>query len=73
MDLKIGLVDSPREVEVELPDDIDREELRKTVISSEWFWLEDKKGRSIGVDGKKVTYVVIGSQREERRVGFGAE
>ncbi len=72
MDLKIGLVDSPREVEVELPEDIDREELRGQVVSGDWFWLEDKKGRSIGVDGKKVAYVVIGSQREERRVGFGA-
>ena len=72
MDLKIGLTDSPREVEVELPDEVDRENLMNTVKSGEWFWLEDKKGRSIGVDGSKVAYAVIGSQREERRVGFGA-
>jgi hypothetical protein len=77
VEVRIGVTQSPREIEVELGDDADADRLAKQLgeaLTSEAgiFWLTDRKGRRVGVPAAKVAYVEIGSPTEERRVGFGA-
>ncbi len=76
MDVRIGVTQHPRELDVELADDTDRDELTRSIEEaladdSKVLWLTDRKGRRVGVPSVKVAYIEIGAA-EERRVGFGA-
>lgn len=76
MDVRIGLVYSPRELEVELPDDTDVETLRAEVdrvlaADSGVLWLTDRKGNELALPSEKVTFIQIGSGGEKGRIGFG--
>ncbi|HEX4978665.1 MAG TPA: DUF3107 domain-containing protein [Acidimicrobiales bacterium] len=73
MEIRIGVTQSPREIEVELDDD-DAAEVRQTIEAAlgdegGMLWLTDRRGRTIGVPAAKVAYVEI-TPRDERRVGF---
>ncbi len=77
MDVRIGITQTPKEVEVELSDDADREkvlaEIEKLLKTGDGvLWLTDRKGRKVGVPVPKVAYVEVGAPTAERRVGFGA-
>ncbi|MBV8982558.1 MAG: DUF3107 domain-containing protein [Acidimicrobiia bacterium] len=77
MDVRIGVTYTPKEIEVELSDDTDRDQLIKTVeeavsAESKMLWLTDRKGRSVGVPSAKLAYVEIGAGASDRRVGFAA-
>ena len=77
MDVRIGVTYTPKEIEVELSDDTDRDQLIKTVeeavsADSKMLWLTDRKGRSVGVPSAKLAYVEIGAGASDRRVGFAA-
>jgi hypothetical protein len=77
VDIRIGVTQAPREIEVELGDDADVEKLTKhieEILSSGGgvLWLTDRRGRRVGIPAAKVAYVEIGSPSDERRVGFGA-
>ena len=77
MDVRIGVTYTPKEIEVEVSDDTDRDQLIKTIedaVSSEgrMLWLTDRRGRSVGVPSSKLAYVEIGADTGERRVGFSA-
>jgi hypothetical protein len=74
MDVKIGVVYSPRELSLEV--DGNPEELAKSVQSTlanggGMLWLVDRKGKRIGVPVDKVAYVEIGEEDAMKRVGFG--
>lgn len=76
MDVRIGVTQHPRELDVELADDTDRDELTRTIEEAladddKVLWLTDRKGRRVGIPSAKVAYIEIGGA-EERRVGFGA-
>ena len=76
MDVRIGLVDSVRDLEVELPDDTDVAALEAQVNElltrvDGTLWLTDKKGNRVAVAGPRVTFVAIGSATEKGRIGFG--
>jgi hypothetical protein len=76
VDVRIGDTQHPRELDVELADDTDRDELTRSIEEaladdSKVLWLTDRKGRRVGVPSVKVAYIEIGAA-EERRVGFGA-
>ncbi|MDA8396495.1 MAG: DUF3107 domain-containing protein [Actinomycetota bacterium] len=76
MEIRIGFVDSPRELDLEL-EEADQAILTKAVDSAmadtgRLWWVTDKKGRRVGISPSRVAYVVVGAQKEERRVGFGA-
>jgi hypothetical protein len=76
VDVRIGLVYSPRELEVELPDDSDVAALQADVDrlladESATLWLTDKKGNRVAVAGSKVTFVQIGAGSGKGRIGFG--
>ena len=77
MDVRIGIIHTNRELDVELGDGVDRdrllEELEGLLASdSGVIWLTDKRGRRVGVPAAKVAYVEVGAASDERRVGFGA-
>ncbi len=77
MDVRIGVTQSPKEIELELGDGVDAEAVTsqvETALGSEngVLWLTDRKGRRVGVPAAKVAYVEIDSAHEARRVGFGS-
>ena len=75
MDVRIGLTQTPKEIEVQLDDDADADALRQQVdaalAAGSTLWLTDRKGRQVGVPAEKLAYVEIGSPDDERRIGFG--
>ena len=75
MEVKIGVVYSPKELTIELDGKVD--EVTKTVEAAmsgkdPVLWLVDKKGRRVGVPTDKVAYVEIGEEDSAKRVGFGS-
>jgi len=77
LDVRIGVTYTPKEIEVELRDDTDRDQLIATIeeaVSAEAkvLWLTDRRGRRVGVPSSKVAYIEIGADSGERRVGFAA-
>ncbi len=76
MDVRIGIVQTPKELEVELGDDADREKLladiEAALADDAVLWLTDRRGRRVGVPVAKVAYVEVGPPTPDRRVGFGA-
>ncbi|HEX3333992.1 MAG TPA: DUF3107 domain-containing protein [Acidimicrobiales bacterium] len=77
MDVRIGITHTPKELEVEMPEDTDRDavvaNIEKMLETGDGvLWLTDRKGRRIGVPVVKVAYVEVGAPSSERRVGFGA-
>jgi Protein of unknown function (DUF3107) len=74
VDVRIGVTQSVREIEIELEDDA-RDQVRADVaaaIASEgMMWLTDKKGRTVGVPAAKIGYIELGGPSEDRKVGFG--
>ncbi|HTV11736.1 MAG TPA: DUF3107 domain-containing protein [Acidimicrobiales bacterium] len=77
MDVRIGIAQAPREIEVELPESTSVDELaervEKAVLSaSGMLWLTDKRGKRVGVPAAKLAYIELDPGAETRRVGFGA-
>ena len=77
MDVRIGIVQTPKELEVELADDADRDKVLADIESALGgdegvLWLTDRRGRRVAVPVAKVAYVEVGAPADERRVGFGA-
>jgi len=77
VDVRIGIVQSAKELEVELSDDVDREAVISEIEASLGrdegvLWLTDRRGRRVAVPVAKVAYVEVGAPTHERRVGFGA-
>ena len=76
MDVRIGVTQAPREIIIELADDIDRAAVKSKAEAAlsgavDVLWITDKKGRDIGVASAKIAYVEIGTTESERRIGFG--
>ena len=77
MDVRIGITHTPKELEVEMPEETNRDEvvanIEKMLQTGDGvLWLTDRKGRRVGVPVVKVAYVEVGAPSSERRVGFGA-
>ena len=75
MDIRIGIVQSMKELEVELPEDANRDKIMKEIeaaLSGEKvLWLTDRKGRRVGVPAQRIAYVEFGTPHGDRVVGFG--
>ncbi len=77
MDVRIGVIYTGKELEVEMADDADREALAAAIdaaVSGQvpTLWLTDRKGKTIGVPSDKIAYVELGRDKSDRKVGFGA-
>jgi hypothetical protein len=76
VDIRIGVTHAPREINVELGDDTDREKLKSEVAAAladddGVLWLTDRRGRDIGVPSAKIAYIEIGASNDDRKIGFG--
>ncbi len=75
MDVRIGLTQTPKELEVQLEDDADaaalKKQVEKALADGSTLWLTDRRGRQVGVPAAKLAYVEIGSPKDDRRIGFG--
>jgi hypothetical protein len=77
VDIRIGVIHTPREIEVEVADDSNRDKLMDDIDATlsrpdSVLWLTDRRGRRVGVPVARVAYVEVGAASEDRRVGFGA-
>ncbi len=74
MDLRIGIAQSPRELEIELSDDTDRDALKAAieaaVADESTLWVTDKKGADIGINADRITFVQLGASDGARKIGF---
>jgi hypothetical protein len=75
VDVRIGMTQTPKELEVQLDEGTDpvavRQQVDAAIADSSTLWLTDRRGRQIGVPAAKLAYVEIGSPSDERRIGFG--
>jgi hypothetical protein len=77
VDIRIGVIHTTREIEVELADDSDRDKLMDEIDTTlgrpdSVLWLTDRRGKRVGVPVARVAYIEVGLASEDRRVGFGA-
>ena len=74
MDVKIGVTYTAKELDLELDDDIDRDELQADIEAAlgggSMLWIADKRGRKVGIPTDKLAYIEIGSPEDARRIGF---
>jgi hypothetical protein len=76
VDVRIGIIQTVKELDIELPegtthDDVVAEVDKALSQADGVLWLVDKRGRRVAVPTAKVAYVEIGGGGEDRRVGFG--
>lgn len=77
MDIRIGVVHTAKEIDVELPADTDPAEITSKVDkvltgSDPVLWLTDRHGRQVGVPANRIAYIEVGSPESKSRIGFGA-
>jgi hypothetical protein len=77
VDVRIGIIHTTRELDIELGEGVDRDQLLQEIgailgTDDGVMWLTDKRGRRVGVPAGKIAYVEVGAASDERRVGFGA-
>lgn len=75
MDVRIGVTYSPKELDLELAEDVDQASVRAQVEAAlngdaAVLWLTDRRGRSVGVPTEKIAYVELGAPGADRRIGF---
>jgi hypothetical protein len=76
VDVRIGVIQTARELEVELADDAEPDAVKEAVdaaiaAGAGMLWLLDRKGRQVGVQIEKLAYIDIGPVGEKGRIGFG--
>ncbi len=77
MHVRIGVTDTPKELDLELAEDTDGAAVRSDVEAAlangdGILWLTDRKGRQVGVPVARLAYVDIGVDDSEMRIGFGS-
>ncbi len=75
MEIRIGVTYTPKEIEIDMADDVSGDKLVEQISASvgeegSMLWLTDKKGRRVGIPTAKLAYIEIGAPRSDRRVGF---
>jgi len=77
VDVRIGVTQTPKEIEVEMPEGTDADALTTQIEQSLTaekgvLWLTDRRGRRVGVPSDRIAYVEVNATSDDRRVGFGA-
>jgi len=75
VNIRIGIQQSMKEIELEMPASLSDADLRAQVTAAlkddDVLWLTDKKGRTLGVPAARISYVEMAATNE-RVVGFGS-
>jgi hypothetical protein len=76
MDLRIGVVETPKELSLEIEGSVD--DVVKAIddaLSSDapraMLWLTDAKGRRVGTPVDRIAYIEIEEEGAPQHVGFG--
>jgi hypothetical protein len=76
VDVRIGLTQTPKELELQLEEGTDpaavKAQVESVLAEKGTLWLTDRKGRQIAVPSEKLAYVEIGTAADDRRIGFGS-
>jgi Protein of unknown function (DUF3107) len=77
VDVRIGVIHTVKEIDVELPADADRDKIKKKIEAAlsdpdTILWLTDRNGADLAVPASKIAYIELGGGDAARRVGFGA-
>ena len=76
VDVRIGVTQAPREINLELGDDADRDDLKSRIEAAlagatDTLWITDKRGNDVAIPAAKIAYVELGSAESTRKIGFG--
>ncbi len=76
MDVRISVTQTPREISLELADDLDRAAIKSKIEAAltgavDVLWLTDREGRDVGIAAAKIAFVELGAADGGRRIGFG--
>jgi hypothetical protein len=76
VDVRIGVTQAPREINIELAEDTDRGELKSRVEAAlagatDVLWIADKRGKDVAIPSAKIAYIELGSADGDRKIGFG--
>jgi len=74
MDVRIGVVYTPKELALEVDGSVDKtvDVVNQALAGTEpMLWLTDSKGKKVGVPTDKIAYVEVDSGDGANRVGFG--
>lgn len=77
MDIRIGITQAPRELSIEMNDDVALRDALKADIDKALkgelttLWVTDKKGRDIAIAASKIAYIEVGTGDDAKRIGFG--
>ena len=74
MEIRIGVVHTPKEITLELEGSVDdvKKRIAKALSDDDGvLWLTDKQGRDIGIPAERVAYVEIEPDGAAKHVGFG--
>jgi hypothetical protein len=74
--IRIGVTQIPREIEIEMPEDTDPSAVKASVEQAVangagFLWLIDRKGHQVGVAVEKLAYIDLGAAADHGRIGFG--
>ncbi len=77
MDVRIGVLHTMKEIEVELPLDVDRNVIKASIDEAlsdddKTLWLTDRHGKDYAIPSARIAYIELGTSDTERRIGFGA-
>ena len=75
MEIKLGVIYSPKELEIETdqsPDDVAKAVEDALSGGEQVLWLLESTGRRIGIPVDKLAYIEIGEENPEKHVGFAS-
>lgn len=77
MDVRIGIAQSGQVIEIEMSDDTDRDALKETITAAlgsetDVLWFADSRGKETVIPSARVSFVELGTDAADRRIGFGA-
>lgn len=76
MIVRIGVSDTPKEIELDMADDtldgVKAEVEAAITTGGGVLWLTDRDGRQVGVPAVRVAYIDLGETGKAPKIGFGA-
>lgn len=74
MELRIGVVHTPKELSLELDgtaDEVVGKIDKALADGTPVVWLTDTKGRRVGIPSPRIAYIELDEDGDNKRVGFG--
>jgi len=76
MEVKLGVTDNPKELEVDIDQSADEvAKIVESALANETrvvLWLTDSRGHRVGIPTDKLAYIEMSDDNPEKRVGFAS-